>query len=353
MRPKPVTTPSPGMRCASSPNSVLRWVTKGSSSWNEPWSSRTRMRSWAVSLFFACCASIRAWPPPSSAARRSSRSRSMRACVRVGASAKTALLTIWVAGAVRARRTDGAQLRTPTPSDRFDRHRDRTAAAEAKRGDPPSAAARPERVHQGCEHTRAARADRVAEGDRAAVHVELRPVPTKLPVVGDHLSGERLVQLDQIEVVEPGAKPAEQLANRHGRRAEQHARLTGRLRVAEYAGERPFAQLVCLFGARHDDRRRAITQAGGVAGRDGAVLLEGGAEPGERLGARVGSRRLVLGDGGRALRPGHLDRHDLLAEGARANRGERLPLALERERVLFLTRDPVALGDPLRAHPHV
>src|ERR1700732_1651654 len=72
--PHPVTTPSPGTFVLSMPNSVERCSTNMSSSSKLPLSSRSSMRSRAVSLPRACCASIRFSPPPSAAPqRRSSR----------------------------------------------------------------------------------------------------------------------------------------------------------------------------------------------------------------------------------------------------------------------------------------
>src|SRR5271163_2848399 len=72
--PQPVTTPSPGTLDFSMPNSTERCSTNMSNSSNEPLSSNSSMRSRAVSLPRACCASMRFSPPPSLApARRSSR----------------------------------------------------------------------------------------------------------------------------------------------------------------------------------------------------------------------------------------------------------------------------------------
>src|SRR5271165_1553213 len=72
--PQPVTTPSPGTLVFSMPNSVERCSTNMSNSSKLPLSSRSSMRSRAVSLPRACCASMRLSPPPSFApARRSSR----------------------------------------------------------------------------------------------------------------------------------------------------------------------------------------------------------------------------------------------------------------------------------------
>src|SRR5450631_1936065 len=72
--PHPVTTPSPGTLVFSMPNSVERCSTNISNSSKLPLSSSSSMRSRAVSLPRACCASMRLSPPPNLApARRSSR----------------------------------------------------------------------------------------------------------------------------------------------------------------------------------------------------------------------------------------------------------------------------------------
>ena len=68
--PQPVTTPSPGIFVFSMPKSVERCSTNMSNSSNEPLSSRSSMRSRAVSLPRLCCASMRALPPPSRACAR-------------------------------------------------------------------------------------------------------------------------------------------------------------------------------------------------------------------------------------------------------------------------------------------
>src|SRR3984957_16651120 len=72
--PQPVTTPSPGTLVFSMPNSIERCSTNMSNSSKLPLSSKSSMRSRAVSLRRACCASMRFSLPPSLApARRSSR----------------------------------------------------------------------------------------------------------------------------------------------------------------------------------------------------------------------------------------------------------------------------------------
>ena len=59
----------------------------------------------------------------------------------------------------------------------------------------------PQRVHQRRQDARAARADRMAERDGAAVHVDLRRVEAELADDGQRLRSERFVQLEEIEIV--------------------------------------------------------------------------------------------------------------------------------------------------------
>src|SRR5579862_302947 len=60
-----------------------------------------------------------------------------------------------------------------------------------------------ELVQQRRHEARAGRAERVAEGDAAAVHVDAREVRVELALPGEHHGGERLVDLDQVDVGEP------------------------------------------------------------------------------------------------------------------------------------------------------
>src|SRR5688500_5519573 len=81
----------------------------------------------------------------------------------------------------------------------LERGRDGAATAEAQRRQAIAALAPVEFVEE-CRHDAGpARPDRVAQGDRAAVHVDLVPVETELPAVGEDLRGEGLVDLDEIE----------------------------------------------------------------------------------------------------------------------------------------------------------
>src|SRR5207249_10859344 len=87
----------------------------------------------------------------------------------------------------------------PTLRIALDHHRDRLASAEAEGREPAAQAALFEGVQQRDEHARAARADRMAEGDRAAVDVDARGVAAERANGREHDDGEGRVRLEQID----------------------------------------------------------------------------------------------------------------------------------------------------------
>src|ERR1700726_1602938 len=81
----------------------------------------------------------------------------------------------------------------------FQAHRDAHAAADAQRGEALLGVALLHLVKQRHQHAGARRADRMADGNGAAVDVDLAGVPAEVLVDGASLRGERLVGFDQIE----------------------------------------------------------------------------------------------------------------------------------------------------------
>jgi hypothetical protein len=121
-------------------------------------------------------------------------------------------------------------------------------------------------------------------------------------------------------------------------------------------GDRGHAELVGLLAAHQHQRGRAVGDLRRVAGGDGAVALERGAQPGEGVGRGLGAHALVGGHHDRvALALGDLHRRDLVGEATRGHGLGGAGVALGRELVLGLTGDAaerpaVALG--ARAHVH-
>jgi hypothetical protein len=69
----------------------------------------------------------------------------------------------------------------------------------------------------------------MAEGDRAAVHIDLVPIEAEVPAVGENLRGERLVDLHEIERLDRQLDPVEKASDALDRGEEQPLRLDLRL----------------------------------------------------------------------------------------------------------------------------
>src|SRR5688572_19433935 len=96
---------------------------------------------------------------------------------------------------------------TPLVPDRFEEGRGSHAAADAQRDEAIARAAPLHLVQQRRRQPRPAAAERMAERDRAAIHVQPRATDRQLTEAGEHLDGERLVQLDQVDPIEWDRQP--------------------------------------------------------------------------------------------------------------------------------------------------
>src|SRR5262245_8725815 len=99
----------------------------------------------------------------------------------------------------------------------LDAHGDAHAAADAQRRQALLGIAPLHLVQKCHQHARTRGADRMAEGNGAAVHVDLGGIPAEVLVDGAGLGGERLVGFHQVEIVDlPAAllEPAAQGRNR-------------------------------------------------------------------------------------------------------------------------------------------
>src|SRR5579862_902830 len=83
----------------------------------------------------------------------------------------------------------------------LDRQRHAHAAADAQTREPLVGVSADHLVQQRDEYAAAGCANRMPDGDRAAIDVDLRGVPAHLAIDADGLRGERLVDLHQIELL--------------------------------------------------------------------------------------------------------------------------------------------------------
>jgi hypothetical protein len=253
----------------------------------------------------------------------------------------------------------------------FEQSRCAHAAADAHRHDAVFRAAPLAFDQQVAGHARARHAVRVADGDRAARHVELVVRNAEFVADVEHLAGECFVELPDADIVHRQAVLLQEL--RHGEhRADAHlVRIARRDHHAAVDAERLEAALFRFLRFHQHQRRRAVRQLRGVAGGDEASFLDAlAALEHRRQRLQVGERRLrpiafvelerdfLLRGRARFLVGERHDRSERRHLGVVAPFGLRLRgalLRLQRILILRLAAHAVALGDDLRGldHGHV
>src|SRR3954462_2968489 len=169
------------------------------------------------------------------------------------------------------------------------------AAAAQRRGT--DAAAPPAQLERQVEDDPgAAHPDRVAEGDGAAVGVDLLRVDAQLAGGDDADRGEGLVELDQVEVLRVDALPRAGLLDGPRGLALQGGVRTGDDAVRADLSEQGAAEIGRLLRAHDDDRAGAVGDLRGRARGDRAVLGEGRLELRQALDGGVRADALVLAE---------------------------------------------------------
>ena len=193
----------------------------------------------------------------------------------------------------------------------------------------------------------------MADGDGAAIDVDLGGIPAQLLVHGAGLGGESLIGLDQIQI---GGFPAgllqRQLGSGNGTGAH-HLGIDAGLGPAGDAAQRGEAASGGILGAHQHQGGSAVIEARGIAGGDSAVLGESGLEAGHRFeGGAVAD--IFVGIDHRLTLAG-LDRHggDFILELAGLAGGLGLVLRGDGETVLVVAGDLEFLGDILGGGAHV
>ncbi len=193
----------------------------------------------------------------------------------------------------------------------------------------------------------------MAEGDRAAVDVGDLRADTELAHGLDPHRGKRFVDLVKIHVSGSQALLAQRRRDRVGRLGLQRGVRAGDEAVLADLGEYGQPELDSLRPAHHHDRRRAVGDLRGRAGRDRAVVAEGGTQLRQRLRGGVTADTLVLADEHRVTAAlGHLDRDDLVVEQPVLDRGGGALMGAGGELVLLDPADAQPRVVPLGSQPH-
>ena len=202
----------------------------------------------------------------------------------------------------------------------------------------------------------AGRGQRVPHRDRAAVGVHPRVVVGDAVVLeeGEHLHGERLVDLEGLDVVDGQAGQPQRLLGRRDRAGAHHLGLDADEGVGDQAHLHGEAELARGLLVGQQRRGGTVVDARRVAGGDVAVRAERGLEAGERLHRRLRAHRLV----GRGQAPAGLgragrDRHEVGLDLPGVVGGLRLLLAADGVLVDALLGDGgVAVVEVLRGLAH-
>src|SRR4051794_4980730 len=198
---------------------------------------------------------------------------------------------------------------------------------------------------------RAGHAERVTDGDRAAVDVELvaERVDADAARRRDDLGGECLVDLDQVDVVDGLAGVGEGLLGRLDRPEAHDLRREGGHARRQDAGERRQTERLRLVLTHDDDRSSAVVERAAVAGRDRAIRAEHRLELADTFDGHACARPVILGDLG-AVRLA--DRDDLALPEAVGDGLLSEVLRPHAERVLLLAPDGLLRRDVLRGLAH-
>src|SRR5438132_1634476 len=99
-------------------------------------------------------------------------------------------------------------------------------------------------MHERRRQFRAGAAERMPECDGASVDVETLGIDRQLAETGEHLRGKRLVQLDEIDLIQRQPRDLQHLSNRWNRADAESLRLDARGRERNEARERLQAALL-------------------------------------------------------------------------------------------------------------
>ena len=234
-------------------------------------------------------------------------------------------------------------------------------------------------MQQGDDDTSAGSADGVADGDRAAVDVDLAHVEAELTGNSDGLGREGFVGLDEVDIVDGQAGLLHGLTG-SGHGADAHdLRVDAALAPADELGHGLEVVLLHGLAGSEDDGGSAVVDAGGVTGGDALDVLLGigfvdagglegvddlvlnalgadgerAAQLGKTLGGGTGAGELILLELDDLLLDLHGDGNDLIVKTAGSLRGLGLLLGGSAEGVELFAGDAPNIADVLGGGAHV
>ena len=136
-------------------------------------------------------------------------------------------------------------------------------------------------------------AQRMAERDGAAVDVQPFRIDRQLLQAREHLRRERLVELDEVHLLDRQSGQLQHLLNRRDRSDAESFRLDAGRRKCRRSAPAARGRVVCARRGRDDDGGRAVARLRRIAGGDRALGVKRRPELAERLRRGVAARTLV------------------------------------------------------------
>src|SRR5712692_342470 len=171
-------------------------------------------------------------------------------------------------------RSPAVAVRIELVMNRLHHHGDTLAAPDAERREAEAAPSPSKLLQQGEAKPRPRGAYRVPQGDRAAIDVRFSPVQPQLPLHREVLRGKGFIYLDQVEILYPEAGPVQRLPRGRHQPYPHDIRIDPRHAPRNDTPQRRHPQGPGALERGHDDGRRSVIDAAGVAGGHHPVFLE-------------------------------------------------------------------------------
>src|SRR6478609_3150412 len=234
----------------------------------------------------------------------------------------------------------------------LDQHGDALTHPDAQGGQSAATARAFQPAQQGDQQAGTRATQRVAERNRPTLGVHDLLIDLQPTQHTDRLGGERLVQLDRVQVVDAPARLVQRLAGRRHRAQSHDVRCDTGAGADHDPG--PGVQPVPCHGittGQHQGRG-PVRQRRAVAGGDHTVGPEHRLERPQGLHRGTAARPLVGADLDGLLAGPHGDRGDLLLAPTRVLGGDGPLVAAQREGVALVAGQPVECGDLLGGLAH-
>src|SRR5690606_13667699 len=203
------------------------------------------------------------------------------------------------------------------------------------------------------QHPGPGRTNRVTNGNCTTIDVDDVSVPAEFLVHGASLCSKRFVCFDKVKIpCVPACFFERSKGGRDGPGSHQ-SRINAGGRPRHNSGKRFYPAAIGFFLSHQDGNCGTVVDARGVAGRDGAFLVEGSAQLLHTFQRRTVANILVIFNDKFAFAALHSDWRNLLLEAAGLLRSLSLVLGGKREGVLLVTGDLEGACDVFRGYAHM